>query len=1621
MKNLTVSAGSSQFRSAMNELSPSVSCHWNPVAAVTLALLWVLCGSAHSSPLIQITPDDPSTTGAGFVVSSSGWNVLKPVYTDLPGSGLSDYGVTNLLDSNGNPTGISLAADDSNRFNAYNLNGSLVASPGFPADVKRESFFGNDVSFNGFIRPTATWVLGGFDPNDDLKFTFFASRMDSVNPIDNREGKYEVVGATTVSTTLDARENDTNTASVMVKADESGNVVLNMTKGPNNNNSFGFFYLNAMTINVNPINSAPVFTVDPIVGAAATQDLLYSGSIAGAATDADAGDTLAFTLQGTPTWLSVASDGTLSGTPDISHVGLNQFTVRVTDAAGAFDEAVLEITVNANSAPVFTVDPIVGAAATQDLLYSGSIAGTATDADEGDTLVYSLQGTPTWLSVASDGTLSGTPDISHVGLNQFTVRVTDPAGAFDEAVLEITVNANSTPVFTVDPIVGTAATQDLLYSGSIAGAATDADEGDTLVYSLQGTPTWLSVASDGTLSGTPDISHVGLNQFTVRVTDAAGAFDEAVLEITVNANSAPVFTVDPIVGTAATQDLLYSGSIAGAATDADEGDTLVYSLQGTPTWLSVASNGTLSGTPDISHVGLNQFTVRVTDAAGAFDEAVLEITVNANSAPVFTVDPIVGTAATQDLLYSGSIAGAATDADEGDTLVYSLQGTPTWLSVASDGTLSGTPDISHVGLNQFTVRVTDAAGAFDEAVLEITVNANSAPVFTVDPIVGTAATQDLLYSGSIAGTATDADAGDTLVYSLQGTPTWLSVASDGTLSGTPDISHVGLNQFTVRVTDPAGAFDEAVLEITVNPINSAPVFTVDPIVGTAATQDLLYSGSIAGAATDADEGDTLVYSLQGTPTWLSVASDGTLSGTPDISHVGLNQFTVRVTDAAGAFDEAVLEITVNANSAPVFTVDPIVGTAATQDLLYSGSIAGAATDADEGDTLVYSLQGTPTWLSVASDGTLSGTPDISHVGLNQFTVRVTDAAGAFDEAVLEITVNANSTPVFTTDPIVGTAATQDLLYSGSIAGAATDADEGDTLVYSLQGTPTWLSVASDGTLSGTPDISHVGLNQFTVRVTDAAGAFDEAVLEITVNANSAPVFTVDPIVGTAATQDLLYSGSIAGAATDADEGDTLVYSLQGTPTWLSVASDGTLSGTPDISHVGLNQFTVRVTDPAGAFDEAVLAITVNANSAPVFTVDPIVGTAATQDLLYSGSIAGAATDADEGDTLVYSLQGTPTWLSVASDGTLSGTPELTHVGLNQFTVRVTDPAGAFDEAVLEITVNANSAPVFTVDPIVGTAATQDLLYSGSIAGAATDADEGDTLVYSLQGTPTWLSVASDGTLSGTPDISHVGLNQFTVRVTDAAGAFDEAVLEITVNANSAPVFTVDPIVGTAATQDLLYSGSIAGAATDADEGDTLVYSLQGTPTWLSVASDGTLSGTPDISYVGLNQFTVRVTDPAGAFDEAVLEITVNAPVNDFDTWKAEYGITDGPEVDSDGDGISNIIEYIIGGDPAEQMDVDLLPSVQLVTADPDGDLTTSDYLLFTHRRTVRAANNPAVGIKVEWSTDLVAWQNAEGTAGVVIDDEPLESGVELVKVYIPLSLPANGKLFARLGASFATP
>ena len=174
----------------------------------------------------------------GNAASSSQWNNLD--------SFLEGATVPNLKYANGQFTGIELAV--SSRFNGVNTNGESQTNTelNMPVDVSGNSFFGNSKApFSGRLVETGVIILTGFEADDAYDFCFFGSRTAT----DNRETQYTVIGANTGSSAINTASNTDNLACISgIRPNSNGEITIEVTAGPNNTNSSGFFYINAMRI-----------------------------------------------------------------------------------------------------------------------------------------------------------------------------------------------------------------------------------------------------------------------------------------------------------------------------------------------------------------------------------------------------------------------------------------------------------------------------------------------------------------------------------------------------------------------------------------------------------------------------------------------------------------------------------------------------------------------------------------------------------------------------------------------------------------------------------------------------------------------------------------------------------------------------------------------------------------------------------------------------------------------------------------------------------------------------------------------------------------------------------------------------------------------------------------------------------------------------------------------------------------------------------------------------------------------------------------------------------------------------------------------------------------------------
>lgn len=220
-----------------------------------------------------------------------------------------------------------------------------------------------------------------------------------------------------------------------------------------------------------------------------------------------------------------------------------------------------------------------------------------------------------------------------------------------------------------------------------------------------------------------------------------------------------------------------------------------------------------------------------------------------------------------------------------------------------------------------------------------------------------------------------------------------------------------------------------------------------------------------------------------------------------------------------------------------------------------------------------------------------------------------------------------------------------------------------------------------------------------------------------------------------------------------------------------------------------------------------------------------------------------------------------------------------------------------------------------------------------------------------------------------------------------------------VKSNSATLAIVSPpvistaspltsgIVGIAYSQALAATGGTSPYTWTVDSGSA--------PTNLTLTSGGVLGGNP--TAAGTFIFTAKVTDSASLTATKSLSVTISEPVT---TYLSSHGLAaDSWTVDSDHDGIANLAEFILGGDPTVG-DPSILPTF----------IRGSTALTYAFNVPV---NPGSVTWKVQYTADLSGtWTPAvSGTDGVTITTTSASVTANHVSVDMPAT---DAKRFVRL-------
>ena len=196
-----------------------------------------MTAGVHGTTLLFDLGDDDEVENINYIVFDSQTSVVGAVDTD------------------GNATGIEVTLKSATGFNENGPNWNAgTSSPSgdaamyFDSEMTMDSLYGHSDGFLGLgPRPYAEYEISGLNQGVAYTFTMFGSRMD-VNVNNLRETKYTLMGAASSSALLEITNNSSDVAQLTENADASGNLVLRIEAGPNNNVGNNFYYLGAMAI-----------------------------------------------------------------------------------------------------------------------------------------------------------------------------------------------------------------------------------------------------------------------------------------------------------------------------------------------------------------------------------------------------------------------------------------------------------------------------------------------------------------------------------------------------------------------------------------------------------------------------------------------------------------------------------------------------------------------------------------------------------------------------------------------------------------------------------------------------------------------------------------------------------------------------------------------------------------------------------------------------------------------------------------------------------------------------------------------------------------------------------------------------------------------------------------------------------------------------------------------------------------------------------------------------------------------------------------------------------------------------------------------------------------------------
>ena len=926
----------------------------------------------------------------------------------------------------------------------------------------------------------------------------------------------------------------------------------------------------------------------------------------------------------------------------------------------------------------------------------------------------------------------------------------------------------------------------------------------------------------------------------------------------------------------ATEGKTFSGNMATftdanpAATSADFTATIDWGdgtrSDGTiaPATGSLTTSATVTGNHLYAEEGSYSPTVTINDADGA--SAAVKPAASVIDAPLTLTVPAVTSTAAVKLTQAfatftdadpGGVAAdytATIDWGDGTSAVPDTSLVPGASITSANGVFSvpGSHVYAQDGKYTLSVTLSDAGGAMAAATAPVIIDQAPTGLAAKETSPGSSSAQPLSVNenGTLTGvvSASDPD-GHPLSYTLVSGPAnaaSFSLQANGTFVYVPKADTNGADQFTFQASDGLLTSD-AVVTLTVNPVNQPPSFTAGPSE-TLNEATTAVEQTVSGWATNIKDGpgdpntNTLGFTVTNDNNSLfavqpAIDASGKLTYTPAANEFGTADVTVQLTDGG------------------------------------STANGGQNTSAPQTFSITVNFVNQPPSFIAGANQTVA--ENVGPQTAAGWATNISPGPPSQDNLALSFLVTSDSNPgLFSTPPAIDPA-TGNLTYT-----PATDAYGSATITVALKN--------NGGTANGGKDTSPTQTFTITVNQVNLPPSFTPGG-NVTVSENAGPQY----VAGWASQ---ILPGQPGEAASGLAFNVTYTSSTPGLLDPPAIDSQGNLTFMPTANDYGTATLTVTLTDSlqtaatgsnAAAPRQFVIAV------APPFT-------AATTTTTVSGTEGAplSATLATFNDTTPGTYTASIDWgdgqsstdtlpSSTSGDYTVTGTHTYAEEGNDTILVRVSDPNGNIVTTTVAATVSdaAVAAMPASLTAVEGASTAFNVATFTDPAGAEAIGDYSATIAWGDGGTTTGASISLNSgifTVSGTHTYAEQGAKSPVVTISHDSSAPVTATASINVSDPSVVAMpaTLGAVEGASGTFNIATFTDPGGAELVGDYAATIAWGDGTTTTGATISlASGifTVSGAHAYAEEGAKSPVVTITHDTSSPVTITASITVSDP------------------------------------------------------------------------------------------------------------------------------------------------